>query len=223
MIHPERRAYLLNQAIIVEGIVLTMLSCMVYGLYTNEAGADYQFSHTFTVFFIKLPCSIALHLLLYPEVCIGMNVMKFANQNPNLFVKNGSEIAFLLGFLQVVMALFCESINVFLLTYQHTVDHCIIHFVALEVIMDVPNMYFEAMMDNKLKEFVHHQPRPEREKIIGEDGNERFQRGKDIIFSKRSCFHKFARILYKVTRGFYVGFIFYFVPVAVLFLQFAGS
>lgn len=198
-----------------------MLGCMTYGLVTNEEKSDYAFSHTFTVFFIKVPCSIALHLLLYPEVSIGMQVMKFANQNPNLFVKNGSEIAFCLGLLQVLMALFCESINVILLTFQHTVDHCIIHFVALEVIMDVPNMYFEAMMDNKLKDFVHHSPKPMREKITDPvTGEERYKKGSDIKFSERSCFHKFGRILYKIMRCFYVGCIFYFVPCAVLFLQF---
>lgn len=119
------------------------------------------------------------------------------------------------------MALFCETINIVLLTFQHTVDHCIIHFVALEVIMDVPNMYFEAMMDNKLKEFVHHTPKPHRDKIIdSETGEERYLRGTDIKFSDRTCFHKCARILYKFMRCFYVGCIFYFVPCAVLFLQF---
>ena len=96
--------------------------------------------------------------------------MKFANQNPELFVKNGSQISFILGFIQVFMALFCEAINVMLLTYQHTVDHCIIHFVALEVIMDVANYYYEAMMDNKLKAFMHQMPKPERAKILGSDG-----------------------------------------------------
>lgn len=197
-----------------------MLLCMVYGLVTNEEGTHRVFHNDFTVFFIKLPCSIALHLLLYPEVAIGMKVMQFANQNPELFVRNGSEIAFILGIIQVFMAIICEAINVYLLTYQHTVDHCIIHFVALEVIMDVPNMYFEAMMDNKLKTFVHHEAKPHRVMIKGEDGQMRYRKGTDIKWSDRSCCHKVNRVIYKVLRCFYVGFVFYFVPYAVLYWQF---
>lgn len=70
------------------------------------------------------------------------------------------------------MALFCECINITLLTYQHTTDHCIIHFVALEVIMDVSNFYAEAMMENKLKEFVEEAPKPVRDKLVKVEGTD---------------------------------------------------
>jgi hypothetical protein len=107
----------------------------------------------------------------------------------------------------VFTSLFAEGINLFLLTYQHTVEHCIIHFVALEVIMEVSNMYFEALMNNKLKEVLHSHYAPKREKSI-----------KDIVWKDRSCFHKVARILYKIIRCVYVSLIFYFVPFLVVFL-----
>lgn len=81
---------MLYTALIVQGIVFTMLACMSYGIYINEEGQTYEFSHSFTVFFVKLPCTIALHLLLYPEVAVGLDIMKFANQNPGQFVRNGS-------------------------------------------------------------------------------------------------------------------------------------
>jgi hypothetical protein len=64
---------------------------------------------------------LALHFVLYPEVANGMNLMKFANNQPHLFVNNGSEISFILGFCQVQSALFCEGICIYMLTYQHTV------------------------------------------------------------------------------------------------------
>ena len=99
MIAKTERSTLLVQALMIQGIVLTMLLCMCYGIYINENNDAYEFSHTFTVFFVKVPCTIALHLLLYPEVVVGMNIMKFANQNHEKFVENGSEIAFVLGFL----------------------------------------------------------------------------------------------------------------------------
>ena len=43
-------------------------------------------------------------------------------------------------------------------------------------------------------------------------------KGKDIRFLRdRNCFHKIARIIYKVFRGLYVSMIFYFIPYLVLF------
>ena len=51
-----------------------------------------------------------------------MKLMKFANQNPSLFVPNGSEIAYLLGLLQVIMAVSCETINVILLSILIRID-----------------------------------------------------------------------------------------------------
>ena len=82
----------------------------------------------------------------------------------------------MLGLVQVTTALLCEFVNIYMLTYQHTVQHCIIHFVALEVIMEISNMYFESLKSNKLKEIMHHAP-----KVV--------IKGKDIKFSDRSFFH----------------------------------
>jgi hypothetical protein len=48
---------------------------------------------------VKFPCALALHLYLYPEVENGMVIMKFTNNNPELFYGYGSEISFTLGFL----------------------------------------------------------------------------------------------------------------------------
>jgi hypothetical protein len=93
-----------------------------------------------------------------------------------------------------------------MLTYQHTVQHCIVHFVALEVVMEISNMYFESLKGNLLKEVLHHPP-------------DMVKSGSDISMSDRSCFHKGARVLYKILRCFYVSVIFYFIPFSVLLLQ----
>ena len=93
-----------------------------------------------------------------------------------------------------------------MLTYQHTVQHCIVHFVALEVVMEISNMYFESLKGNLLKEILHHPP-------------EQVKCGRDIYMRDRSCFHKCARLLYKFLRCFYVSIIFYFIPFSVMFLQ----
>ena len=122
---------------VVQFVVFIMLTCMSFGLYVNESGMSYTFARNFSVFFVKLPCTIALHFLLYPEVPNGLSVMKYSNQNPEMFVANGSEIAYTLGFLHVLQVLYCEALNIFLLTYQTTTDYCIIYFVSLKVIMQV--------------------------------------------------------------------------------------
>lgn len=90
--------------------------------------------------------------------------------------------------------------------------------------MDVSNFYAEAMMENKLKEFVEEAPKPHRDRIVDkETGEERYKRGSDLSFGERSCFHKLARMLYKLTRCLYVGLVFYFVPFTTLFMQFGFS
>mmetsp|Transcript_11642 Transcript_11642/g.17667 ORF Transcript_11642/g.17667 Transcript_11642/m.17667 type:complete len:211 (-) Transcript_11642:29-661(-) len=198
---------MLYSSIFVAMVVLSMLGSMLWAIMTNENN-DYEatLAHSYTVFFLKFPCSVALHFVLYPEVAKGMNLMKFANNQNDQFVTHGAEISFCLGCIQVFTALFAEAINLYMLTYQHTVQHCIIHFVALEVIMDVSNMYFESLMSNKLKAVMHHPPQ-----VV--------HKGRDISFADRSLFHKIARLVYKLTRLIYVGFIFYYVPFVVFFLQ----
>jgi len=119
---------------------------MLYAIFKND-GNQYvpNIAHSFAVWFVKFPCTLALHFVLYPEVANGMSLMKFANNQPHLFVNHGSEISYILGLSQVTSALLCECICIYMLTYQHTVQHCIIHFVALEVIMDVANLYYESL------------------------------------------------------------------------------
>ena len=94
-----------------------MLSCMNYAIVTNENG-DYtpSLAHSFAVFYIKFPCAIALHFCLYPEVAKGMNLMKFANNQHAMFVEGGSEISYVIGLVQVIMALTAEAINLHMLS-----------------------------------------------------------------------------------------------------------
>jgi len=135
-----------------------------------------------------------------------MELMKFCNNHPELFVAGGSEISYMIAFIQVFCALLAEVINITLLTNQHTVDHCIIHFVALEVIMEVSSLYYEALLHNKLTQILHHPP-----KIVN------FHR--NMKWEDRSFFHKCARVFFKSLRALYFGVFYYYVPFAVLFTQ----
>lgn len=107
---------------IVFAVVDSLLFCMFYAIWSNE-GDQYtpNIAHSFAVWFVKFPCTLALHFVLCPEVTAGMNLMKFANNQPDQFVRYGSEVSYWLGLNQVFSALFCEGICIYLLAYQHTV------------------------------------------------------------------------------------------------------
>lgn len=143
---------MLYSVLILTQTVVTMLLCMLYAIITDEGGAyTPQVASNFALFYVKFPCAVALHFVLYPQVGKGMKIMKFANNQCDMFVENGSEIAYMIGFIQVLAALLCEGINIIMLSYQHYVSHAIIHFVALEVIIEVGQMYLESLMDNPLQ------------------------------------------------------------------------
>ena len=122
-------------------------------------------------------------------------------------MKWGSQISYMLGLSQVFSAIFCEYVNIQMLSFNHTIKDSIMHFVSLHVVMEVKNMYFESLKNSKLKEIMHHPPK-------------HLHKGKDIKFSERPLFHKFARVLYRFLRVFFVGVIFYFIPFSVHIIQF---
>lgn len=95
-----------------------MLACIGYAIYSNEAG-EYTavYPGSFALFIVKYPCAIALHLAVYPQFGKGLAIMKFANNQVDLFDHNGSEIAYCIGLTQTVLAAAAEVVNVFLLSY----------------------------------------------------------------------------------------------------------
>ena len=135
-----------------------------------------------------------------------MEMMKFCNNQSELFCKYGSEISYILGLLQFLTAVFCELINVYMLTFQDSVANSIVNFVTLKVIMAMPKMYFMALHDNPLKEVTE-----QHLKLVN--------RGPRAL-SSRTFFHKIARIIYKFSRALYVSVIFYFIPFGVLYVSF---
>jgi hypothetical protein len=47
--------------------------------------------------------------------------------------------------MQFFTSIFAEVINIWMLGHQKTIENCIIHFVALEVVINIPKKYFELM------------------------------------------------------------------------------
>jgi len=60
-------------------VAISMQVCMLGAMFEEEEEEAKELSDSFLVFYVKLPCAIALHFCLYPEVAKGMNLMKFAN------------------------------------------------------------------------------------------------------------------------------------------------
>jgi len=190
-----------------------MLSLVFYAIITNEANRfTPTYAANFPLFIVKIAFVLALHFVIYPEVSKGMNIMKLANQHPSMFVKDGDKVSYILGLLQVILAVLAEILNLYMLTFQHTIEHSIMHFVAFEIIVELGNIYFESLMNNKLSSIVHHPPKFTPEQV----GDNKLPR----LFKDRTCFHKVARCIYKVIRCAYVSLNFYMVPFAVIVWQF---
>jgi len=80
MIKPTKQSQMLYSTLLVAMVVMAMLAAMLWAIASNENG-DYaaELAHSSVVFYVKFPCAVALHLVLYPEVAKGMSIMKFAN------------------------------------------------------------------------------------------------------------------------------------------------
>lgn len=105
---------MLYSTLLVMIVVLSMLFCMLIELLRIT---ETELTDSFIVFYVKLPCAIALHFCLYPEVAKGMNMMKFANNQCDQFVPYGSEISYCIGFIQVFTGIMAEYINITLLSH----------------------------------------------------------------------------------------------------------
>ena len=152
LINPQKQSQMLNSSLLVYSVVIAMLGASLYGIFTNEE-EEYNpyIPDTHMLWFIKFPCAIALHFTLTPQIQCGMEIMKFANQQWEQFVPNGSAISFMLGLIQVFTGVLCTFCNIVELAYQNNIQYCIVYFVALHVIMEVKNLYFESLKTNMLK------------------------------------------------------------------------
>lgn len=80
-----------------------------------------------------------------------------------------------------------EFLNLFMLLYQHTVEHAIIHFVALEIIVEVPHIYMGSLLDDHLKD-----------RLFEENGHLHVHNpGSTIQWADRDLFNKTGRVCYK--------------------------
>ena len=92
--------------------------CLGYALFLDENKEFLNyFPNSMALFYVKLPCCIALHYSIQPFIHKGMVIMKFANNQCDQFVEGGSEMSFIIGLIEVVISLIAEYLNILILTY----------------------------------------------------------------------------------------------------------
>ena len=106
----------------------------------------------------------------------------------------------------MILAFLTMTVNMRMLAFNASISYSIHYFVSLVVIVEFSKYYFDSLIENKVRVVMNKHPHNEK-------------KGKDIVFSERSCFHKFARVLYKVLRTFYVSCVYYFLPFGIILMQ----
>ena len=180
---------------------MVVIYCEFWNLFyddLNHQNAAF-YAKDFQVMLIKFPCAIAIAFELHPKVKDSMDIMKFANNQPQLFTKIGSRISFFLGITNVSVLTLLFVMNLIKLAEFDTVESCVANYITFKMAIELPSMFYSALADKAIKK-------------VFEFPVERVNRGRDIQFMKRTCFHKIARVLYKVFRSLYVAIMFYMSP-----------
>jgi hypothetical protein len=85
-----------------------------------------------------------MHLFMYQESKIGMDLMKFANNHCEKFSGWGSGVVFILGLAQFLIGIMCEFINLIIIKNQKEVFESIYYFLALSTVVMLPRFYSNA-------------------------------------------------------------------------------
>ena len=87
-------------------------------------------------------CCLILHQQLNGEILQGQAKMKFALNHSFRF--DDYTIAFFAGFMQTLSCLFIELINLFVILTSQTVLDVVLNFMALAIIAEFDNSFYQA-------------------------------------------------------------------------------
>jgi hypothetical protein len=74
----------LSQAFYFLGIIFLVSNVMLIGMFWDFLVDDSYIIHppkTFRLMIVRFVCSIAMHIMLFPEIKAGMEIMKFSNNH----------------------------------------------------------------------------------------------------------------------------------------------
>jgi hypothetical protein len=124
-----------------------LIACMTFDIFRGSKD-DYKLSKLdyYSILLCKFFSSCALHFMLYPEVAHTMTLMKYVINHPHLFTN--PNIALMVPMISTIVNVLAEFINLFMLLNQHSIEHTIIHFVALEILVEIPHIYMGSLIDD---------------------------------------------------------------------------
>ena len=79
-----------------------------------------------------------------------MQLMKYTLNHGDEFTH--PTIAFMIPFLSHNINIFAEGLNLFQLLFWSSVEYTIVYFVALSILVQIPHIYMQCLMDDKLKD-----------------------------------------------------------------------
>ena len=111
-------------------------------------------------------------------------MLKYFNNHQELF--QNAWMPFLICLMQLTSGVIAEMINFLMLCSRTSVEWCITFFVAFRVLVNVDNIYYEAMPETHLKEEVN-EPLPVFRKSKHLPFRQRNKKGKCIYILEGTC------------------------------------
>jgi len=181
-----------------------MLCCIWrYTAYNENFLEDVPKDHW--VLIARFMASLWMHTYLEMDETQGLLMMKYAVNHHENFANPYA--AFYFGFVTNTMWLFLEALIIILLTSKTNVLDCVLAYTSFYPITNIPVYYFNDCYRHKIK------------KCSGMTLKFRKFR-KDNPLEKAPCTIKCMRVIYKTIRTLHTSFIYYFMPFAVIFMNY---
>lgn len=142
------RANLLGRCIflfITQGALAILVG---YEIMFDDTTAWYQYADSVMLVFARFMCGIVLHMQLSSELQQGMLMMKYSVNHEWKF--QDYKVAFLCGFLQAFNTITVEMVNFVALLTNFTIIDVIMNFLALVVIAEFDEYFYDAVSDDNL-------------------------------------------------------------------------
>jgi hypothetical protein len=156
--------------------------------------------------------------------------MKYALNHPYKFVSYN--IAFQIGLMQFSSTLLTEITNLIILCGVNDAVNIIFNFTAIAIVAEFDNYVFESMKNEGFKELLekkftskvliisHTTSKKCKEDELSTVKDEHGEyRPLKVNFKDRETLNKVLFVIYKILRGFYVSFYFYFIPFTVIIIS----
>ena len=104
---------------------------------------SYGYPDSISITLVRFLCGLSMHYLLQEEIEQGLSNMKFALNHMWKF--DSWRWAWLIGFLQMIMVVFVEVVNIIVLCANNTVMDILMNFLALVVIRDLDDYFAQTI------------------------------------------------------------------------------